>query len=235
MNKYEKNKLTNALFFPLLFVVTISIVHLVQYVLGYNWFHYGIYPLKIENISGIILSVFIHGDINHLFNNSVPLLILGTSLFYFYKEIALKVIVWIVLMGGFWTWISAREAYHAGASGLIYGLFAFLMVSGFIRRNKQLISLSFFVVLVYGSMVWGIFPIKVSTSFEAHLWGFISGLVLAIYYRKEGPQKIKYKWPEEDDDDEENAYWKINNQPENPKVQIKYFFKPKEEPNKNEN
>ena len=222
MDKYEKNKLINALFYPLLFVITISIVHVVQYVFDYNWFHYGIFPLKVENLSGIILSVFIHGDFNHLFNNSIPLLILGTSLFYFYKEIALKVIIWIVLMGGIWTWISAREAYHAGASGLIYGLFSFLMISGFIRRNKQLIALSFFVVLVYGSMVWGVFPIKLNISFEAHLWGFISGVVLAIYYRKQGPQKVVHVWDEDDEEDDEDAYWKIKQS----------FFKPKEETKK---
>ena len=234
MDKHERNKLINALFFPLLFVVVISMVHVLQYLLDLNWFHYGIFPLKIENLSGIILSVFIHGDLNHLFNNSVPILILGTSLFYFYKEIALKVIVWIVLMGGFWTWISAREAYHAGASGLIYGLFSFLMISGFIRRNKQLISLSFFVVLVYGSMVWGIFPIKLHISFEAHLWGFVSGVVLAIYYRKQGPQKVVHVWDDEDEDEEneENAYWKIKQTPPKPKIQVKYFFKPKEETKK---
>ena len=101
MEKHEINKIINSLFYPLLFVIIISIVHFVQYTLGLNWFHYGIFPLKVENLSGVVLSVFIHGDFNHLFNNAIPLLILGTSLFYFYKEIALKVIVWIVLMGGF--------------------------------------------------------------------------------------------------------------------------------------
>ncbi|WP_170227908.1 rhomboid family intramembrane serine protease [Vicingus serpentipes] len=229
MNKQEKNKILNAIFFPSLFVLVISVVHALQYFLNYNWFHYGIYPLRVENLSGIILSVFIHGDFNHLFNNAIPLLILGTSLFYFYKEVALKVIVWIILMGGVWTWISAREAYHTGASGLIYGLFAFLMISGFIRRNTQLISLSFFVVLVYGSMVWGIFPIKLNISFEAHFWGFISGIVLAVYYRKQGPQKVVYEWPEEEGENEENAYWKINQPPKQSKREINYIFKPKED------
>lgn len=225
MDKAEKNKILNSIIYPVIFVAILVIVHLTQYVFHFNWFHYGIYPLKLEGLIGVVLSVFIHGDINHLFNNSIPLLILGTSLFYFYKKIALKVVFWIVVMGGFWTWVSAREAYHFGASGLIYGLFSFLMLSGFIRRNKQLIALSFFVVLVYGSMVWGIFPIKLNISYEAHFWGFMSGVVLAVYYRKEGPQKIIYEWPEEDED-EENPYWKIENS-ENPKQTINYVFKPK--------
>lgn len=227
MNQEEKNKIVNSIIYPLLFVGILSIVHLIQYVLDVNWFHYGIYPLTLKSLPGIIFSVFIHGDFNHLFNNAIPLLILGTMLFYFYKKLALRIVVWIVLMGGFWTWISAREAYHVGASGLIYGLFSFLMLSGFIRRNKQLIALSFFVVLVYGSMVWGIFPIKINVSYEAHFWGFISGSILALYYRKQGPQKVVYQWPDEDDeDDDENAYWKI--QPLNqPSRNIVYHYKPK--------
>src|SRR5690606_30660304 len=159
----------------------------------------GIYPQKLSAIGGIVSSVFIHGNFNHLFNNAIPLLILGSALFYFYKPIALKVVVWIVLMGGFWTWIMARESYHIGASGLIYGLFSFLLLSGFIRLNKQLISLSFFVVIVYGSMVWGIFPVKLNISYEAHFWGFVSGIILAIFYRKQGLQKEIFVWDEDEE------------------------------------
>lgn len=231
MDKEEKNKIINAVIYPLLFVGILSVVHLIQYVYQMNWFHYGIYPLKLQNLSGIILSVFIHGDFNHLFNNAIPVLILGSTLFYFYKKIALKIVLWVVLMGGFWTWISAREAYHVGASGLIYGLFAFLMLSGFIRRNKQLIALSFFVVLVYGSMVWGIFPIKINVSYEAHFWGFISGVILALYYRKQGPQRIIYQWPDEEEDEEdENAYWKLKPKPQ-PR-NIVYHYQPKTDKDK---
>lgn len=227
LSSVEKNKLINALIYPVLLVAIINIFHLLQYTLQLNWLQFGIFPLRLKNLSGIIFSVFIHGDFNHLFNNSIPLLILGTALFYFYKEVALKITVWIVLMTGFWTWISAREAYHIGASGLVYGLFAFLMLSGFIRMNKQLIALSFFVVLIYGGMVWGIFPIKLNISYESHFWGFFSGAILAFYYRKHGPQKKVYEWEEEDDNEDENQYWKLD-QNKNKEIQITYHYKSKE-------
>ena len=113
-------------------------------------------------------------------------------------------------------------------------MFAFLMLSGFIRKNKQLIALSFVVVLVYGSMVWGIFPIKLNISYEAHFWGFISGVVLAIYYRKQGPQREVFHWPEEEPEDDENPYWKTGIIIDSPKVKVNYEFKPKEEPAKKE-
>lgn len=209
VEKHEKKKIINAIFYPALFVVILSIIHFVQYAFDLNFYQFGIYPKETKGLIGIITSIFIHGNFNHLFNNTIPLLILGSALFYFYKPVAVKIVVWIVLMGGFWTWVMARESYHIGASGLIYGLFSFLLVSGFIRLNKQLIALSFFVVLVYGSMVWGIFPIKLSISYEAHFWGFVSGIILAIFYRKEGLQKEVHIWVEDEgESDGENQYWK---------------------------
>lgn len=208
MEKEEKNRILNAIIYPILFVILIGLIHFIQFVFSLDFYWLGIYPHKLSAIGGIVSSVFIHGNFNHLFNNAVPLLILGSALFYFYKPIALKVVVWIVLMGGFWTWIMARESYHIGASGLIYGLFSFLLLSGFIRLNKQLISLSFFVVIVYGSMVWGIFPVKLNISYEAHFWGFVSGIILAIFYRKQGLQKEVFVWEEDELEEKENEYWK---------------------------
>lgn len=221
VEKHEKKKFINAIFYPALFVVIIFIIHFVQYAFNLNFYQFGIYPKETKGILGIITSVFIHGNFNHLFNNAIPLIILGSALFYFYKPVAIKIVVWIVLMGGVWTWIMARESYHIGASGLIYGLFSFLLASGFIRLNKQLIALSFFVVIVYGSMVWGIFPIKLSISYEAHFWGFVSGIILAIFYRKEGLQKEIHVWVEEEvESEEENQYWKTGYDDE--QYQVKY-------------
>jgi membrane associated rhomboid family serine protease len=207
------------------------LIHFVQYVFEISFVNYGVYPRKLKGLVGIITSPLIHSDINHLFNNSFPILILGTAIFFFYKKIALRLVAWIYLMVGIWTWVSAREAYHIGASGLIYGLFSFLLVSGFLRRNNRLIALSFFVVMVYGSMVWGVFPIKINISFEGHLWGFVAGIVLAFYYRKQGPQKEEFVWDEEDElDDDENAYWKTDEKKPTikPPSKINYIFRSKE-------
>ncbi len=233
MEKLERNKALNALVYPLLFVMIIGLIHLIQYVFEIEFTHYGIFPRDSKGLIGIITSPLIHGSFNHLFNNSVPILILGSSLFFFYKEIALKVTLWIYLMVGVWTWVYAREAYHIGASGFLYGLFSFLLVSGFIRRNTQLISLSFAVIFLYGSLVWGIFPIDVKISFEGHLWGFVAGIILALYYRKQGPQKIVHIWEEDEDIDEEGAYWKEETQQPPSKQEINYVYKPsrkKEQP-----
>ena len=107
MNKEELNKLLNALIYPVLFILLLGGIHFVQYGFDLNFVHYGIFPRKITGLIGIVTSPLIHGDFSHFFNNSIPLLILGSALFYFYKEIALKVTLWIYLMVGVWTWIYA--------------------------------------------------------------------------------------------------------------------------------
>ncbi len=229
MDKNEKHKVLGAIIYPALFVAVIALVHFVQFVFDLNLNIYGIYPRKLKGVLGIFFSPFLHGDYKHLFNNSIPILILGSLLFYSYKKVAIKVVFWILLMGGMWTWVSARESYHIGASGLVYGLFSFLIFSGFIRRNLQLIALSLLVVMVYGGLVWGIFPIDLKISFEGHLWGFVSGVILAIYYRNQGLQNVEYVW-NDDDVDENNPYWEVEEHeiPQKPKPTIKYFFKAKD-------
>ncbi len=227
MDKIEKHKILNAIIYPIIFVALMGITYLIQFTFNLNLYKFGIYPRKLSGLVGVICAPFIHANFSHLFNNVVSFFILTSTLFFFYKKIALKVIFWVLIMGGFWTWVAARESYHIGASGVIYGIFSFLLISGFLRKNIQLIAISLFVVFVYGGMIWGIFPIKVQISYEGHMWGFVAGIILAIFYRKQGPQKIKYEWPDEDDENDEDDYWNIENKPQS--SEINYFYKPKNE------
>jgi membrane associated rhomboid family serine protease len=129
-------------------------------------------------------------------------------LFFFYSDPALKVfsITWIFT--GVLVWLGGRPAWHIGASGLVYGLASFLFFSGIIRRYYRLVALSLLVVFLYGEMVWGIFPgIYQNVSWESHMLGSVSGIVLAVWFRKEGPQKPVIEWPEEDEEDEKEGEW----------------------------
>jgi hypothetical protein len=118
---------------------------------------------------------------------------------------------------GFGSGWGGRESYHIGASGLVYGLTTFLFFSGMFRRDIKLMALSMLVVFLYGGMVWGIFPLFIGISWEAHLFGAFSGLLFAFVYRMEGPQRKVYAWENETDDeaDEPDAYWKIPEQQSN--------------------
>jgi len=130
---------------------------------------------------------------------------------YFYKELVIKTVLSIVVLGGAWLWLAGESgSNHIGASGLVYGLVTFLFFSGVIRRYKPLIAISMLIVFLYGSLIWGVFPFKEDVSWEGHLWGGISGIVMAFYYKYAGPQRPKYQWEIEDDpaDDAPDAPWK---------------------------
>ncbi len=211
----EKNKLFYSLFFPTVFLLIIWAVAVTEYLLDIRFVTYGLWPRTLDGSIGILTSPLIHADFNHLFANSVPLFILGISLFYFYRSIALKVFILIYLFSNIWVWGIGREAYHIGSSGIVYGLAAFLFASGLIRKEPRLMAISMIVAFLYGSFIWGIFPElfpEKNISWEAHLMGIFAGVIFAIYFKKKGPQKRIYSWEdevEEDEGEDEDAYWKI--------------------------
>ena len=210
-SKQERNELLKAAFYPLVFVVLIWFVKGVEYLWGGNFAHYGLYPLQIHGLIGIFSMPFIHGSWEHLISNTLPFLFLGTMLFYFYMDISWKVFLWIWLLTGVWLWFGARGSYHIGASGLVYGLASFLFFSGIFRNNRRLLMLTLIVAFLYGGLIWGFFPEffpEKNISWEGHLFGFVSGLLMAVYYRKEGPAEDVYVWDDSDVPDGEDAYWR---------------------------
>src|SRR5690606_16046314 len=167
-----------------------------------NLGHFGIYPRAIEGLPGIIVSPFIHGNLEHIYNNSLPLLVLLAALSYFYRELALKVVGYGILLSGLITWIIGRESFHIGASGLVYVLVSFIFFKGIITKYYRLVALSLMVILLYGSMVWYVFPdIEKGISWEGHLGGFVAGIFFALYFKTAEYKKlIRYDWEKPDFD-----------------------------------
>jgi len=201
----EKKHILYALYFPVLFVLLLWLVWAVGAVTGSNWNSWGIYPREIDGLWGIITSPLIHANALHLLSNSIPLLILGWCLFYFYKDLGYGVFPILWILSGVFTWLIGRYSWHIGASGLVYSLTFFLFFSGIFRRYAPLMAVSLIVAFLYGSTAWGMFPIAEfvdpTISWEGHLSGAISGLLCAVIFRKQGPQSPK---PEEEEDDEED-------------------------------
>ncbi|MGQ1783576.1 MULTISPECIES: rhomboid family intramembrane serine protease [unclassified Saccharicrinis] len=202
----------HSLIFPTFFLLVIFTVKLIEILEDVSFSHYGVRPLTKEGLWGIVLSPLIHGDWDHLYSNSVSMFVLGVTLFYFYNKIAYKVFFLIYLLSGIGVWLAARDSWHIGASGVIYGLAGFLAVSGILRKHVRLIAISFLVIFFYGSMVWGAFPLKVNLpySWEGHFWGGLAGILLAVLFKNEGPQRPRSPLEDEDDDNDisdEGAYW----------------------------
>lgn len=199
---FLKKKLFLSFIIPGIFVFLMALVRIIEVLFEIDLSKLGIYPLSLKGLPGIIFSPFIHADFRHLLNNSLSLFLLSVSLFFFYSEIALKIFTITYILTGILVWIGGREAWHIGASGLVYGLASFLFFSGIIRKYYRLVALSLLIVFIYGGMVWGLFPgIYKNISWESHMLGFISGIFLAVIYRNEGPQSPVYDWMEEEEEE----------------------------------
>jgi len=198
----EIKQILYAFFFPALFVLVLWLVWIFGKGFDMNLGRFGIIPRTWEGLRGILFSPFIHQDASHLWSNSVPLLVLSWCLFYFYKDLGYLVFPFLWVLSGAFTWLIGRDSCHIGASGLIYALALFLFLSGILRKYIPLMAVSLIVVFLYGSTVWGMFPVaeKVDPiiSWEAHLSGAISGIICAVIFRYQGP-----KAPPEPEEDEE--------------------------------
>ena len=192
--------------FPLLFVLLIWIVFWIEVRFGVKFNSFGVRPGDIVGLRGIIFSPFIHSDIKHLFNNTIPLFILSLSLFYFYRPISWKVLLIGLVSTGLLTWIIGRSANHIGASGIIYLLASFLFFKGVFSKHYRLVALSLIVVFVYGGLVWYVTPIDPSISWEGHLSGLLSGFGLSLIFRKNIPEPPKYSWQKPDYSEEDDLF-----------------------------
>ena len=206
-NKAERRKFLGSLIVPLLIVVVMWVVKIIEVSLNIDFGRYGVTPHTAHGLIGIFTLPFLHGSWEHLLSNSVPILVLGTALYYCYPALANRVLLITYLASGLITWcIGNPESTHIGASALVYGLNFFLISSGFIRGNRMLIVISLIMVFLYGSFIWGMIPslaIPQNISWEGHLSGAIIGVLLAVFLRKEGPQKEVYHWEDEEDNEEE--------------------------------
>ena len=194
--------------YPLGLVTIIWLVFWTELHFELNLTPYGIFPRRLSGLLGILCSPFIHGSLSHLYQNTIPLLVLSMALTYFYKSVALRVFFLGIIFSGLLTWCIGSPAYHIGASGYIYVLMSFLLFKGFFSNHFRLIALSLLVVFLYGGMIWFIFPLKENMSWEGHFSGFITGLCFAFWFQKDIPKPASYNWQRPDFDESSDPFLK---------------------------
>lgn len=178
--QHHQKSVLAAIVWPILLVLVLWLVYWIEIRFRVDFTTYGVYPREVKGLFGIIASAFIHSGIEHLYKNSIPIAVLTAALFYFYKDIAWKSLMYGLFFSGLLTWIIGRPSYHIGASGMVYFLASFLFFKGVRSKNFRLIALSLVVVFLYGSLVWGTMPGKPGISWEGHLSGFIIGFLLSF-------------------------------------------------------
>lgn len=197
--KHFSGRSAEALIYPLLLVLVCWTIWLLERTTGgSDLIEWGIRPRHWSSWKGLFFMPLLHDPYNvkHILNNSLPTYLLLAAVIYYYREVALRVFLISWLGTGMIVWWVAQDngAYHIGMSGVIYALFGFLFISGFFRRVRALQGISLAVIFVYGSMIWGIFPMEPSISWEGHFGGFVVGVCLAVAYRKHGPVPPKYQY-----------------------------------------
>ncbi len=212
----EKRIFFHSLIFPAAFVFAFWIVEIAERTLGISLVRFGVYPLHLKGLPGILFSPFIHSGFKHLISNSIPFFILMTALIYFYRRISYRIFIQLYILAGTCLWIFGRDAWHIGASGVVYAMAAFHFVSGIIRSDVRLLTLSVVVVFLYGGLIWGLLPIDPTISWEGHLWGAISGVILAFYYRKYIIRRDKFEWEDEEEEEIDNPdkFWELQSSDE---------------------
>ena len=181
---------------PILFIFTIWFAIGYELISGNSLLGFAIIPCNIDRILNIFTFPLVHADFSHLMNNTYPLFILGGIISSVYKDISNRVFFLSYILSGIIFWfIGDSKISVIGASGVVYALGSFILVSGFIKRQPRLAILSFLVIFLNFFNLWGIIEIENDNiSQTAHLSGVIAGSIIAVLLRKKGPQAKKYNY-----------------------------------------
>ncbi|KJF96888.1 rhomboid family intramembrane serine protease [Photobacterium leiognathi] len=159
--------------------------------------NYGLLPRHVTHLSNIVVYPFIHGSWTHLFFNlsSFTLLALGVGVNGVARLLNVILLCW--LFGSISVWLFGRISYHVGLSGIIYGIWGYLLIYGLVRRSLLSFIITFLVMIYFSSMIWGVFPTNYQVSFESHLFGAITGGFVGYFLGKKDAAKLNCRIDEQ--------------------------------------
>jgi membrane associated rhomboid family serine protease len=189
----SKHTIREELHGVLVFIGVIWGVFIVGRVVPFRLESYGITPRTLRGLVGIPAAPFLHANLSHLISNTIPLTVL-LLLLAGSRARSWAVVAGIVLLGGGLVWLFGRSAIHIGASGLIYGLIAYLIVAGICERRVIPMIASIFVGFLYGgTLATGILPSSLPhISWEGHLFGALAGATVAYVLTR---PRDRTEWP----------------------------------------
>lgn len=189
------------------FVVIVWLMFGIQTVVGPEMARLGLRPRDPGGLLGLLTTPLLHGSLAHLMSNTLPLFVGGVALLFLYPNSSLRVLPLLYLGSAALAWTFARPSVHIGASGLVYGILTYVFVAGILRRDLRSVGVSLMIWFFYGSLLWGVFPLISTMSWELHISGLILGLLLAFLYRDwDRPPLKTYDWELEDEEDDDPSW-----------------------------
>ncbi|QPK82914.1 rhomboid family intramembrane serine protease [Corynebacterium qintianiae] len=154
--------------------------------------NFGIHPLDVTALPHIFAAPLLHADVNHIISNSIPGAIFCFLIGYSGSRVFWEVTLIAGVIAGLGTWfMGGIGTNHIGASGLVYGWLAYLIVRGFFNRSVQQISLGVILGFFYSGLIWGVLPGTPGVSWQGHLFGAIGGIVAGMLITSDDPPELK--------------------------------------------
>jgi membrane associated rhomboid family serine protease len=192
MRKNRRGHVGNKMFkiiFPseaIFFVAIMWTIFIIDLVLpGISFDHFGIHPRKLDGLTGIIMSPFLHGGFSHIISNSIPLIILSALLRLSIGTKQMLVVMFIGIVGsGLGTWLFSSAGLVIGASGLVFSLIGFLLADAYFSPSLRSWTIAVLSFVLYGGALWSLFGFLPYISWAAHFWGLVSGIAIASLLRR---------------------------------------------------
>jgi membrane associated rhomboid family serine protease len=183
------------------FAAILWAIALLNFALDVDVAPFGVAPRRLAGLAGILFAPLMHGGFDHLIANTLPVVVMLTAMLHLYPQASRIVLPAVWLVPGAAVWLFAQGGVHVGASGIVYGLVAYVLVAGLLRRDRRAIAASMVVAFLYGAALWGVLPIQHRQSWETHLAAAVLGAVLAIVLRERDPvPPLRYDWEDENRD-----------------------------------
>ena len=167
------------------------IIFAIEEGLGFSLHFLGVLPRTSKGLIGIFTHWLPHGSLDHIISNSLNLWTGAFLVFLHYRKIAFEVTAYLIIATGLWVWVGARgDTYHIGSSGLVYAFSGFLIAGGLLSKDRRLMAVALLAIVLHGGIMYGLLPVDPKISFEGHLFGFLAGILIALYNKRKIKPRI---------------------------------------------
>nr|WP_290343367.1 rhomboid family intramembrane serine protease [Corynebacterium auris] len=192
MKKTRAEKRGTGLRYAVGYLVVIWAVFLINFVFFGGLLNaFGIHPLDITGLPGILFAPLLHADLSHIVSNSVPGAIFCFLIGYSGSKVFWEVTAFAWIIAGVGTWLfGGVGTNHIGASSLVYGWLTYLIIRGIFNRSLAQILLGVILGFFYSGLIWGVLPINPGVSWQGHLFGAIGGLIAGMTITSDDPPEL---------------------------------------------